>query len=312
MVGKPLLVNGMHGLGDNIYERAIIRQLAQHYTVFLKTPWPAIFHDMPTVTLVNPASNLRTQRKNTAREAHKYKPAPPSTAQIARVWYRPADIPKYGSLPGAMIGFVQESLPACPLDSADFRLPVPDAWRQRARDAVGQHDKPLLVYRPLTVRTEWGSAGQRNPDAEAYTQLLASIRDRYFVVSVADLEDGQEWIVGPRVQADLELHRGQLDVEAIAGLFSIAGLIFAAPGFAIAMAQAVGTPSVIVFGGHESSASYRRAMIWAPVLMIDPVVPCDCFNGNHQCDKRIDTPAAIARLHDFVGNPGTTRSIACA
>jgi len=301
MVGPQLLVNGMMGLGDGVYQRAIIRQLLPHYTVFLKTPWPAIYHDMPAVTLVDPQqTGLRTQLKNAQREQAKYRPLPPGVTQSMRIWYTRTGIQKYGSLPAAQVGHASETFPICRVGGADFRLPVPAQWQERARAIVGQTTKPLLVYRPLTVRTEWGSAGQRNPDADAYAQLLAAIRDRYFVVSVADLEDGKEWLVGPSVQADLELHGGQLDVEALVGLFSIAGLVFAAPGFAIAMAQAVGVPSVIVFGGHESSASYCRATTLAPALLIDPIRPCDCFHAGHACDKRIDVPVARQRLIEFV------------
>ena len=42
-------------------------------------------------------------------------------------------------------------------------------------------------------------------------------------------------------------------VEALAALTASAALVFSAPGFATALAQAVSTPSITIFGGHENS-----------------------------------------------------------
>src|ERR1035437_1238867 len=120
-----LLINGMHGLGDNIYSRAVVCQLLPHYAVFLRSPWPAIFHDMPTVTLVNPQTRLRTQIKNAQREGHKFRPAPSNATLTTRLWYTPTGITKYGSLPAALVGNTSETFPVCRVGGSDYRLPVP-------------------------------------------------------------------------------------------------------------------------------------------------------------------------------------------
>src|SRR3546814_11400043 len=43
---KSIYVQGMHGLGDNLHQRAILRHLMQSHEVWLETPWPCIYHDL--------------------------------------------------------------------------------------------------------------------------------------------------------------------------------------------------------------------------------------------------------------------------
>jgi predicted O-methyltransferase YrrM len=120
------------------------------------------------------------------------------------------------------------------------------------------------------------------------------------VVSVADLEEGREWAVGDDIEADAVCHAGELDVETLAALTAEAALTFASPGFLTILAQAVGTPSVAVFGGFEDGRSFSGGARFAPHLAIDPVEPCACFRHDCPCDKRIDLAKAGKTLKAFV------------
>jgi ADP-heptose:LPS heptosyltransferase len=188
-----------------------------------------------------------------------------------------------------------------PLDGADFSLPVPNAWRAKALHIVRPRPgRPMMVLRPLVDRTEWGGCDTRNPDPKAYAALYNAIRSRFFVVSIADLVDRVEWICGDHLDADVALHAGELDAEALVGLIASAALTFCSPGFALIASQAVGTPVISVYGGRESSRFYEYGARFAPTLGIDPVLPCDCFLPKHQCDKRIDLDCAHARIAHFL------------
>lgn len=294
-------VHGMLGLGDNLHQRAIIRQyLSRYNTVFLETPWPCIYHDLrgPRLQLAPRATTLRTQAKNLSRETKLYTASMlPREGRRVRVWYTGDDIRKYGSILGAMVANAE-----CDLRNADFRLPVPETWLTPidAMIARWQPTKPIMLYRPLVERTEWEGCSGRNPEFEAYYNILRSIRRRFFVVSIADLVPSVEWRVGRDIMADVELHRGELAFELLAALAVRATLVYCSPGFAPLLAQAVGTPSVCVFGGHESSMTIAGGARFAPTLGIDPIIPCDCFSHTHKCQKKVDVPNAIARVHDFV------------
>lgn len=284
---------GMHGLGDTIHERGVVRQIEGD--VWIETSWPSVWHDMPNVRPVRRRIALRTQTKNANREARLFHSPPRDYDRRIQIWYPPELVRRCGSVLGAMCSSAGVSP-----DNADFRMPVPDEWVAKARAVVGNPEKPILVYRPLVERKEWGGCHARNPDTNAYADLLADIRDRYHLVSLADLDPSAEWQVGHPVAADTTLHAGELDFQGVAGLFSIASLVWASPGFAVVLSQAVGTPVIAIFGGYESSWSFGLGARYSPYLGIDPVNPCACFSHNHTCDKRIDMARARERIAGFL------------
>jgi ADP-heptose:LPS heptosyltransferase len=297
-----ILLRGHHGLGDCLHQRAIVRQLlAAGNDVWIETPWPSVYYDLNVRTVRKPSA-LRTQAKNIDREADLFSAEPvPADARTIQLRYSGDGVRRAGSVLAAM------SCPGFDSSVADFRLPVPDEWKEAALYGLFEigfdATKPLMLYRPLVERTEYASSALRNPDHAAYIELFKSIRSKYFVVSVADLEPGKEWIVGERVCADAKFHNGELDFTALAGLAAVSDLVFCAPGFATVLAQAVETPCVTVFGGYECGSSFSVGARHSPYLAIEPVQPCECFNGacDRKCSKEIDMSAALSRLEAFCG-----------
>jgi ADP-heptose:LPS heptosyltransferase len=292
---RPLLVQGMLGLGDNIHQRAVVRRLMAQRPVWLETPWPSVYHDLvgDRLRLVARPSKLRTQEKNRLRQLEDFTGTPSHGLSTHRIWYSHDQIRSSGGFLAAMCR--NSGFPA-----GNFSLPVPEAWRDKARAVLPREaqGKPLMIYRPLVDRTEWNGCMQRNPDVAAYADLADGVADQFFVISIADLELGKEWAVSRPVGADVEFHRGELDFESIAGLMSMAGLVFCSPGFALVLAQAVGAPLATVFGGHESARLYDHGA--SNNLFIQPMNPCECFSKTHRCDKRIDIEGAAARLRNFI------------
>jgi len=306
---RPILIKGMQGLGDNLHQRALIRQFLEERDVWLESCWVAPYHDLigAGLKVVQRQTVLRTQAKNAAREAGRFhRGGPPPRTQAQQIAYTPRDVNARGSVLAAMCHAAGRDY-----DRADFRMPVPAAWRAKASALLVQlrPPRPVMVYRPLVERSEWTGCGSRNPDFGHYAQLFDSIRDQFFVVSIADLEPGKEWLTGqPRV-ADITLHRGELDFETLAGLTAQAGLVFTSPGFAVILAQAVGTPSVCVYGGYESPRTFEAGGRYVPYLPIAPIRPCACWRHGHACDKRIDMPAALANIRSFVNDIAASSAI---
>lgn len=290
---SKLLISGMQGLGDNIHQRAVVRQLLGRFdAVWLETPWPALYHDLP-VRLLRRTTVLRTQRANQSREAHRYEPLPPLGARRMRIWYEHDGIRRHG-------GFLAAMCAEAGLQRGDFSLPIPAAWVEKAQEWLDRWrpGKPLMLYRPLVERTEWVGCAARNPDARAYVELARFVAHRFFVVSVADLHDGVEWAVSDPIGAGVECHRGELDVETLAALASMAGLVWCSPGFMLALAQAVRAPIVAVFGGHESPKWYSHG--FPENLFIG--AGCECLSKSHACDKTINVDDALRRLEVFIGS----------
>lgn len=303
----PFLVRGMHGMGDNLHMRALVRKMMQTRTVYLETTWASLYHDLVAegLRVVEKETPLRTQKKNAIRERNLFwKGKIPGGIPARQVSYVSSAVRTQGSVVGAMLA----SFGLDPKD-ADFRLPVPQAWIDGIDKIIGKPTKPILVYRPLVVRREWYFYG-RNPEINAYKQIFDEhLRDRYFVVSIADIVDrhpkgprdpDEEWIVSHPIKADREFHKGELPFEMLAALFKRAALVYTSPGFSVPLSQAVGTPVICMFGGYENSKSFSGGARFAPYLGLDVIHPCSCFSHSHKCDKRIDVAKASAQTKAFI------------
>ena len=305
----PLHVVGMFGIGDNLHQRAVVIELLQTHEVWLETCHVWVYRDLldeGDLHLMLRPTSLRMQAQNLKREQalHPgvYENRPPRDARQTRVWYRKAEIDRTGSLLGAM--FLAAGLPTP--ERPDFSVQIRPEWRTaRVSRIVAQmrdSGKPLMVYRPLVLSREWDSR-LRNPDPVAYEGLFRSVRDDFYVVSVASLSPGVEWIVGSAPSVDLAIHDGSLEMWEMAALFAEADVAFVNGGFAPVLAQAVGTPSVVVYGGFECHATtHSHGARLTPTLPVDTDDPCRCFSQScgRQCSKRIDVQSATIRIRDFL------------
>lgn len=304
----PLHFIGMFGIGDCLHQRAVIKSLMEYYDVWLETChiWQHLdLLERGNLHLVLRDTSLWMHRQNIEREKllHPgvYQPVHriPKRAHQIRNWYLKKEIDKTGSMLGAM--FLAAGLE---FHEPNFSLPIRPEWRtQRVLNIVAQaraSGKRLMIYRPVVLRKEWDSR-LRNPDPVYYEQTYAPYRHEFYVVSIASLKDNVEWIVGNEQPADLKLHRGQLEMWEMAALFAEADVVFCNAGMAPVLAQAVGTPSIVVYGGRESFRTSQRAGAHlAPTLGIDPINPCDCHSHHHNCDKMIDVPPAIMKIREFI------------
>lgn len=290
-----ILLRGMHGLGDCIHQRAVVRELIRrNYQVYLETPWPQLYYDMP-IKIYLPEKTLRTQKKNCEVLQREYQTITPEIINrfpiIQKIWYTGEQVRQYGFV-GAMFNHLQLFT-----DDHDFSIDTKKFPAGNFKRLIT--DKPIMVYRPLITRTEWDGCENRNPDKIAYNTLFNTIRDKYYVVSVADLIPGVEWITSTPVRADMQLHNGGLSVVELLALFAMADLVYCSPGFALPMAQAVGTKVICVYGGRENSKQYTQN---DKTLGVDTIKPCSCFDHRHDCVKTIDITGQAKRIHDFVGS----------
>ncbi len=311
----PLHIQGMHGMGDCIHQRAVMRQLMQRYAVTLETSWPSLYHDLP-ISLTRRPVSLRTQTKNADRERAKFVSRHFLTRSTMRVAYTGQQVL---ASPSKTILEVMCNVTGTNFAEADFTLPIPDTWDTLLFKVLGTlprraQELPWCVYRPLVARPEWRGSMARNADPASYQELFRRIRDRFFVISVADLAEGQEWIVGPEMKADLSFHKGELVVEALAALFKKADLVFTSSGFAAVLGPAVGTPTISIVGGYEDPRCHDAGKKFAPYLAIGPRVPCTCWTSQCQksCDKKIEMLSAMHEIDLFLSQIGIqTPDIPC-
>ena len=224
-----MIIHNHRGLGDNIYERAFVKMLPK--PVYLDTPWPEIHAGIDGVHFIRPQTTLRTQAKNIARHADWVMPPGRQPARHIRYGAEgiiPGMTACFGVAPGAF------DLPPLP--------PSPEQGK-------------YVVVRPATVRSEW-RADTRNPDPEYIYRAAWEARLRgYRVISVADLVEGQEWLVGPAdYPADVRYHKGELPVEQLLALLHGAAAVIGGIGWIVPAALALRFP-------HGSSAAARAAIM---------------------------------------------------
>lgn len=270
-----IVVQGMRGLGDCIYQRPFVRTLVERgtATVYVETPWPELYEDLP-VRFLHASTTLRTQARNVAGQpAGRWSHAPQAPVRRIRVAYGSAAL-RAGSIVAAMEG--------C------FGVP-PAAWDLPAFPRF-ERDRPVAVVRPVTERREWLNAA-RGPLPEYVAEVAADLMRDYHVVSVADVVDGVEWIVGDPPPAHERLHAGELGVRALLGLIQSATVVVGGVGWIVPASIAAGVPAFVINGGQ--GAHNARDRITDPrmpldrIAFVEPDRFCRCENMRHACDKRI-------------------------
>jgi hypothetical protein len=272
-----VVIQGMKGLGDNIYQRAFVRAMVAREAVYLTTPWPELYQDLP-VHFVYAETPLRTQAKNIARQsADRWSFAPAGTPRIEV---------RYGhdSLAG---GNILQAMERClPLGTAALTMDLPCMVPGLKLPT----DKPIALIRPVTVRSEWQNEA-RNPLPEYIAAISESLAGKYYRIVVADIENGREWLVGDLPPYDACYLHGELSVTDLLGLVGRAALCVGGVGWLVPACIATRTPMFCVLGGmggHNAPEKITDPRLetqhigWAT-----PERFCLCTSFTHSCDKRI-------------------------
>jgi hypothetical protein len=293
---------GMQGLGDNIYQRAFVKQLTRQAAVTLETAWPELYADLP-VGFVNPNTRLRTQAKNARRAQVKWVARPPRPAYTIRNSYVKAFQSKRSVINGMEDSF------GLKLNPADFDLPA-------LPPPPLESDKPIAFIRPVTLRREWLNLA-RNPLPEYIGALIEALRPTHHVAVVADIEPPEESAVEPLPRGHSNFIRGELSVMAMLSLLAISDIIIGGVGFIVPASLALRRDCFVVLGGNGGHA--------APQLILDPRLDCSriafampkdfcpCTNMRHECRKTIpDLMNQFSRFLDARRSWKNSPSDACS
>lgn len=262
------LVDGMRGLGDNIYIRAFVETLARESEVHISTPWPELFQNISGIKFQKPHTTLRTQLKNLGR-------FPPERWSCETQFDRRLNI-HYGA--GTNIPDDLSRIFQC---GPTWGLP---------EFKGSEVKKPYVVVRPATLRKEWFAAS-RNPKPEYLDQVCRWLSEKYHIISVADFEDGQEWPDGDLPYADEQFHQGELAMPELLGLCQGAAGIVGGVGWIVPFAASTGVPAFIVMGGNGAYNApekiTNRTMDLKKLKFARADNFCLCRDMKHNCDKQI-------------------------
>src|SRR4029077_13079478 len=157
--------------------------------------------------------------KNIARQnGSVWRPAPPGLDRIT-IGYGYKDFAI-----GTSIDAMERMMP---LEGEPFVYELPD-FGPAPVDSGG---RPIAVIRPATVRKEWRNEA-RNPLPEYISWCAQELKRTHFVVSVADLSPGHEWLVnGAETTVHQAFHKGELNVERLLALTAAADIVVGGIGW---------------------------------------------------------------------------------
>lgn len=277
---QRLVLIGMHGLGDNIYQRAALTRLCESRAgaqTWLRTPWPQLYAGLP-LRFLHPHTDLRTQAKN---------------ARLQRF------DPEPGGVVQRRIGYVQDRQSM--LESLAQSAGVPAAGLRFTLPDFGPppFTTPYVVVRPATVRKEW-MAASRNPRPEYLVQAAQAAQAAGLrVVSVADIVPPLETAVEPLPPADIRFHAGELPVEKLLALVAGARGVIGGVGWIVPACLAYRVPLFLVYGGWGRANGPQR--IFGPhvdttnITQVLPDAFCPCDNRDHDCNRHITSLPERAR-----------------
>jgi len=292
----------MQGLGDNIFQRPFIKVLSREWDIFLETAWPELYADLP-VKFVNPQTRLRTQAKNAARSKIEWASRPVGCKQVRRNSYVNAF--RGGR---SIIAGMEESF-GIKLNAADFDLPpLPPS-----PIVIG---KPIAFVRPVTLRREWHNAA-RNPEPKYIADIVETLRNSHYIVTVADLEPNAEWLIGPPIRADHAFMCGELNAMDMLALLAASDIVIGGVGWIIPASIALRRHCFVVLGGQGGHNApdkiLDRRLDCSRIGFATPENFCRCISMRHNCNKTIsnlpDQWRNYCRRHGLNGMGGSSGTI---
>ena len=280
---KTVLVNCYEGIGDSIYARPFIEQLCvDGYKVYLKTVLPELYEDL-NVSFIDPCNvQYRTQLNNFAKTKSTFIEDPPLVFDRT-IFYRygPRDLKNH-----SIFGCLERAF-GYEIGSQSPKLSLPITLPEHGLTLP----KKVAIVRPPTVRKEF-FCSTKIPLAD-YIAWCARIlmESGYYVISLADCMENQEWIEGEEPPADLKLHRGELGLYKTLSLIKAASAVVSGSGFVVPAALAAGVPLFTIFGGRGAYDNPHKIFdLRMDLKKVGWVLPdkfCRCDKQIHDCDKTI-------------------------
>lgn len=266
------VIRGMWGLGDNIFQRPFVREISRHRTIYLDTPWPELYEDLPAVKFVKGNRNLRTQLKNIARQKPGRWVSIPLGQQQKVISYTQ----NLGIIPEMAQRF------GVPYFKPQLDLPIFPTWQ------IHPQARPIALIRPVTVRMEWHNSA-RNPLPEYVYNIAGQLMDSHHVINVADISK-VESLVGLMPPSHESFVKGELNVCELLALVQASDIIVGGVGWIVPAAIAAQRRAFVILGGqgnHNRPEKITAAYWQHRVGFAYPDHFCQCSNMRHECPKQI-------------------------
>jgi hypothetical protein len=277
---KPLLIKAPWGLGDAIYVRPVIRDACLQREIYLETPWPELYSDLP-VHFVLGHKGLRLQWRNVQRQDAKLWETPPPGIDQVALGYGPIELET-----ADVFTAMARKMPMRMVTEPVWDLP------DMGEAPVDSGDAPLAFVRPVMRRLEWDNEA-RNPLPQYVADIAGDLKARgYATLVVCDIQVDRELLAaGIMPPHNVALTKGELSVRQLLATVRDAAVVVGPVGWIVPACVALGTPAFVVLGGNGGMNAPDRLL--HPKMAADhigfamPKVMCMCMDMRHECEKSI-------------------------
>ncbi|MFA4991501.1 MAG: hypothetical protein WC569_02860, partial [Candidatus Omnitrophota bacterium] len=277
---NAVCLRGYCGLGDNIYERPFIIEATRLYDeVYLYTPFPELYHNLPRIHFCKPITKLRTQIKNINKYPDDFWETPEGMKKNLRFDYHRGRMEKDWSI-------IESFNRVIPIEKLDFSMPLDPSWLNTARKVTNsiKTEKKICLLNQPSLRAEWMNTA-RNPKTEYFQMLVDKYRDEYFFISIGDNKEGVEWHAGEDIKdIDLRFDTGELDIFTIFGLVALSDMVICYPSFLLPLSLAIKARCFCIYGGSvKNSILTDPRMDLGNYSYVEPSPFCNCLLERHGC-----------------------------
>lgn len=306
---KVAYFDGAMGLGDNFYQRPVIKDILKSYkTVYLTTAFPEVYWDFPNMKFVRPEGlNLRTQKKHVKGLDRAMWSDKPKNADVIK-WAQVGPTANHAPYNRIQTKYIELE----DREDFDFTFPVRNEWIKAAEKVIADlplNGKKLCIIRRPTIRREWPCSA-RNPKIEYYQLLINEYKDEYFFISIADIEKKEEWFSGSLKGIDKGFDKGELPLTTILALIKIAAMTITYPCLFMIAAIATQAKCFCIFGGVASPDNILRKNFGLRNFShVAPDPFCNCNMPAHKCNKEIPEKEVLEKFKELKDRPRAIKTI---
>lgn len=261
---KELYFLGCDGFGDNICQRVLIKGLAKEYhTIYLRTPTPEFYWDIPNVKFIYPLHlppYFRIQKRNAERQKKEIWTSVDLDG-VHKISWTACKIPYADSW---MLGDAREREARKDrlnkeffraydsITDFNFSFPLKRNWvtgTKKLLESWNVKGKKVCLVNPPTLRRGHPATVLRNPKMEHIQLLINKYKEDYYYICLAHTEEDEEWFDGELAGVDKVLVHGEASLPIIFGLIKLADMMIVHPSFFALLAVALKTKCFCVFGG---------------------------------------------------------------
>jgi len=280
------------GIGDCFYQIPFVRALAKkHGEVAISTAYPNFFSHIPGVHFWYRPTMLKAHEKALASvPKHLWARIHKSAEPDIRLGYDHRDFANGLSILEQFNTYTPENT------DFDMTLPLREEWlavAEKIRDG-----RKIAVIRRPTTRREYNN-GARNPKPGLIQVAINELLKRKITpILVGDIQAPHELAAENLTGVKESYESGELTIEQIAALSSIAQVTVTAVGYATPMCLSVKARCLTIFGGHVGPEYiYGPRADMSRHVYVAPTPFCNCFDMRHEgCNKEISHGQVLAGL----------------